>query len=182
METPVIILPTLTNRTSFAANNGTLTMAAFQWNSNERGAGKLPHSPQLFGVQRICCHASGVPVPGSGVGHSALLLLQGPHQTTGLGVGLWVCMHVWERCMGLCVCAFCSCATCTSNCSAAAQRWYAPHARADCSPVIILLPAMCSCISCCTDTHVQDACRAVNQWPTTGNWHNTTWQLTWQLV
>ena len=90
-------LPTLTNRTSFAANNGTLTMAAFQWNSNERGAGKLPHSPQLFGVLRICCHASGVPVPGSGVGHSALLLLQGPHQTTGLGVGLWVCMHVWER-------------------------------------------------------------------------------------
>ena len=30
-----------------------------------------------------CCHASGVPAPGSGVGHSVLLLLQGPHQTTG---------------------------------------------------------------------------------------------------
>ena len=31
-------------------------------------------------------------------------------------------------------------------------------------------------------TDTQDACRAVNQWPTTGNWHNTTWQLTWLLV
>ena len=31
-------------------------------------------------------------------------------------------------------------------------------------------------------TDTMDACRAVNQWPTTGNWHNTTWQLTRLLV
>ena len=66
------------------------------------------HSEEPIWVSRRCrlpgngvlrCHASGVPVPGSGVGHSALLLLQGPHQTTG--VGLWVGEGA---CACVCVC------------------------------------------------------------------------------
>ena len=55
---------------------------------------------RLPGNGVLRCHASGVPVPGSGVGHSALLLLQGPHQTTG--VGLWVGVYA---CVCMCVCA-----------------------------------------------------------------------------
>ena len=54
---------------------------------------------RLPGNGVLRCHASGVPVPGSGVGHSALLLLQGPHQTTGVGLSGWVGMHV-------CVCVY----------------------------------------------------------------------------
>ena len=46
------------------------------------------------GLQR--CHASGVPVPGSGVGQSVLLLLQRPHQTTGVGVRVCVYACVGE--------------------------------------------------------------------------------------
>ena len=133
METPVIILPTLTNRTSFAANPGTLTMAAFQWNSNERGVGKLPHSPQLFGVLRICCHASGVPVPGSGVGHSALLLLQGPHQTTGVGVGVYACVGEVHGAVRVCILLMCrlyiqlQCCCSAEVCSTCKSRLQSSH-------------------------------------------------------
>ena len=52
----------------------------------------------------------------------------------------------------------CSCAACTSDCSAAARRRCAPHTRADYSSVIILLPAMCSsstfCLPCIRAYHV----------------------------
>ena len=40
---------------------------------------------RLPGHGVLCCHASGVRDPGSGVGRPAVLLLQGPHQTAGGG-------------------------------------------------------------------------------------------------
>ena len=59
------------------------------------GRHRLPSN----GVLR--CHVSGVPVPGSGVGQSVLLLLQRPHQTTGVGVR--VCVYA---CVGEVGCAY----------------------------------------------------------------------------
>ena len=40
---------------------------------------------RLPGHGVLCCHASGVRDPGSGVGRPAVLLVQGPHQTAGGG-------------------------------------------------------------------------------------------------
>ena len=98
VETPAITPLTSTNRTSFTANNDNQLWQLARKIKEVLGI-ELPHSYLVF---YAVCHASGVPVPGSGVGHSVLLLLQGPHQTTGVGV--WVC-----ECVCMCGEVGCAC-------------------------------------------------------------------------